>query len=240
MATRYSRILLKLSGEGLGTAEDPFDHEKLTGLARVIRQTSRTGVEIGIVVGGGNLFRARSANLDVLNRVSADHVGMLATLMNATVLRDYLRAEGVRAMTLSPREFVPLSRAFSRDLALPLFKSGTVLIFGGGTGNPFFTTDTAAALRAVEIEADVLLKGTQVDGVYDKDPNKHDDAVRFDFLTYKEVIDRRLGVMDLSAITLCEQRGMPIEVFDITDPSNLTRVLNGELKGTRVAKEPKS
>jgi len=240
VATRYSRILLKLSGEGLGAHDEPFDHDKLIGLARVIRQANHDGVEIGVVVGGGNLFRARSANLDVLNRVSADHVGMMATLMNATVLRDYLRAEGLRAITLSPREVIPLSRAFSRDLALPLFKSGTVLIFGGGTGNPFFTTDTAAALRAVEIEADVLLKGTQVDGVYDKDPNTHDDAVRFDHLTYKEVIDRRLGVMDLAAITLCEQRGMPIEVFDITDPRNFTRVLNGELDGTRVAKEPKS
>ena len=240
MAARYSRILLKLSGEGLGSGEDPFAHERLIGLARAIRQANHDGVEIGIVVGGGNLFRARSANLDVLNRVSADHVGMLATLMNATVLRDYLRAEGVRAVVLSPRECAPLSRAFSRDLALPLFKSGTVLIFGGGTGNPFFTTDTAAALRAVEIEADVLLKGTQVDGVYDKDPKTHPDAVRFDRLGYDEVIDRRLGVMDLSAITLCAEQGVPIEVFDISDPRNLNRVLAGELEGTRVGKESQS
>ncbi len=240
MTARYKRILLKLSGEGLGGGDEPFAHERLAGLARAVRRAVDDGVEIGIVVGGGNLFRGRSANLEILNRVSADHVGMLATLMNATVLRDYLRAEGLKAVTLSPREVAPLSRAFSRDLALPLFKSGAVLIFGGGTGNPFFTTDTAAALRAVEIEADALLKGTQVDGVYDKDPNKHDDAVRFDRLTYAEVIDRRLGVMDLSAITLCEQRGVPIEVFDISDPDNLNRVLSGEIEGTRVSKEPRT
>lgn len=237
MAARYLRILLKLSGEGLGDGTDPFAHDKLIGLARAIRLAVHGGVQIGIVVGGGNLFRARTANLEVVDRVSADHVGMLATLMNATVLRDYLRAEGLKTVTLSPREMPPLSLAFSRDLALPLFKSGAVLIFGGGTGNPFFTTDTAAALRAVEIEADVLLKGTQVDGVYDKDPKTHPDAVRFDRLTYAEVIDRRLGVMDLSAITLCEQRDMPIEVFDISDPCNLNRVLAGEIEGTRVAKE---
>ena len=239
LTTRYSRILLKLSGESLGSGDEPFGHERLGGLAQAIARLARSGVEVGVVVGGGNLFRARSANLDVLNRVTADHVGMLATLMNATVLRDYLRAEGARSVILSPREVSPLSRAFSRDLALPLFKSGTVLIFGGGTGNPFVTTDTAAALRAVEIEADVLLKGTQVDGVYDKDPQQHDDAVRFDFLTYDQVIDRRLGVMDLTAITLCKEKGVPIEVFDITDPGNLKRLLDGEIAGTRVAKEPK-
>ncbi|MBU1674314.1 UMP kinase [bacterium] len=239
VATRYSRILLKLSGESLGSDEGPFDHQRLSGLAQHISRIAGEGIEIGIVVGGGNLFRARSANLDVLNRVTADHVGMLATLMNATVLRDYLRAEGARSVILSPREVPPLSRSFSRDLALPLFKSGTVLIFGGGTGNPFFTTDTAAALRAVEIEADVLLKGTQVDGVYDKDPLQHTDAVRFDFLTYDEVLDRRLGVMDLTAITLCKENGVPIEVFDISDPRNIMRLLNGEIAGTRVAKEPK-
>ncbi len=239
MPTRHSRILLKLSGESLGSGDEPFGHRRLSGLAQIIARVARSGVEVGIVVGGGNLFRARSANLDVLNRVTADHVGMLATLMNATVLRDYLRAEGARSVILSPRGVSPLSRAFSRDLALPLFKSGTVLIFGGGTGNPFFTTDTAAALRAVEIEADVLLKGTQVDGVYDKDPQQHDDARRFDFLTYDEVIDRRLGVMDLTAITLCKEKGVPIEVFDISDPGNLQRLLDGEIAGTRVAKEPK-
>ncbi len=143
------------------------------------------------MVGAGNLFRARSANLGVMNRVTADHMGMMATMMNAAAVRDYLRAEGVKSAVLAPRDHPPLARGFSRDTALPLMQSGTVLVFGGGTGNPYFTTDSAAALRALEIEADVLLKGTQVDGVYDKDPHVHDDARRFDRLTYAEVIDRR-------------------------------------------------
>lgn len=234
---RYSRILLKLSGEAMSDAEGPFGHEGLTALARAIGAAVADGVQIGIVVGAGNLFRARSANLGVMNRVTADHVGMLATMMNAAVLRDYLRAEGIKAAVLTPREYAPLTREFSRDLALPMLNAGTVLIFGGGTGNPFFTTDSAAAMRALEIQADALLKGTQVDGVYDKDPHAHPDAVRFDRLTYSEVIDRRLRVMDLTAIALCEEQGVPIEVFDISDPENLLAVLAGESSGTRIAKE---
>jgi uridylate kinase len=234
---RYSRILLKLSGEGLMSGNDPFGHEKLTRLAQAIHAVVMDGVQVGIVVGAGNLFRARSANLGVLNRVTADHVGMLATMMNAAVLRDYLRAEGARAVVLSPTEIKPLSRGFSRDLALPLLKDGIVLIFGGGTGNPYFTTDSAAALRGLEIQADALLKGTQVDGVYDKDPHQYDDAVRYDELSYSEVINQRLKVMDLTAVALCEEQNMPIVVFDISDPDNLAKVLSGDLKGTLVSKE---
>jgi uridylate kinase len=234
---RFTRILLKLSGEGLAEGGDPFGHERLTGLAQAVAEAVRDGVEVGIVVGGGNLFRARTANLDVLARVTADNVGMLATVMNAAVLRDYIRAEGVPAEVMTPAETGPLARRFSRDLALPRLVAGTVLIFGGGTGNPYFTTDSAAALRALEIQADVLLKGTQVDGVYDKDPHVHADAVRFDRLSYDEVIDRRLRVMDLTAFTLCAEQDLPIMVFDISDPLNLTRVLSGELEGTWIAKE---
>jgi uridylate kinase len=237
---RYSRILLKLSGEALASAEDPFGHEKLTGLAQVVREAVDEGVQIGVVVGAGNLFRARSANLGVMNRVTADHVGMMATMMNASVLRDYLRAEGTRAVVMSPHAHPPLTRTFSRDIALPLLQDRTVLIFGGGTGNPYFTTDSAAALRALEIQADVLLKGTQVDGVYDKDPHEHDDAVRYDHLDFAEVIDKRLRVMDLTAAALCEENALPIEVFDISDPANLLKVIRGELKGTLVTKESKS
>ncbi len=235
---RYSRVLLKLSGEALASGEDPFGHERLSEIARVVSHAAQNGIGFGIVVGAGNLFRARSANLDVLNRVTADHVGMLATIMNAAVLRDYLRAEGTDAVVMTPREYAPLTREFSRDRARPLLKKGAVLIFGGGTGNPYFTTDSAAALRALEIQADILLKGTQVDGVYDRDPHKHPDAKRFDHLTYAEVIDRRLGVMDLTAIALCEEQGLPIEVFDITDPENLLAVLDGGRPGTRIEKEP--
>ena len=238
--TRYTRILLKLSGEALSSGEDPFGHENLTRLAHTIREAVEDGLQIGIVVGAGNLFRARSANLGVMNRVTADHVGMMATMMNASVLRDYLRAEGTKAVILSPQAYPPLTRAFSRDIALPLLQDRTVLIFGGGTGNPYFTTDSAAALRALEIQADVLLKGTQVDGVYDKDPHVHDDARRFDRLDYAEVIDRRLGVMDLTAVALCEENALPIEVFDISDPANLLRVVRGQMQGTLVTKETTS
>ncbi|HRX50191.1 MAG TPA: UMP kinase [Candidatus Krumholzibacteria bacterium] len=237
VSNRYSRILLKLSGEALAADGDPFGHEKLAALARVIADLVEEKVQIAVVVGAGNLFRARSANLDTMNRVTADHVGMLATMMNAAVLRDYLRAEGTRAVVLTPDERPPLGRAFSRDRALPLLQDRTVLIFGGGTGNPYFTTDSAAALRALEIQADILLKGTQVDGVYDKDPKRHADAVRYDTLSFDVAIDRRLRVMDLTALALCEENAMPIMVFDISDPDNLRRVVRGELEGTLVTKE---
>jgi uridylate kinase len=235
---RFSRVLLKLSGEALmGEDGEQYGHARLSALAQAIAQVAQEGVQIGIVVGAGNLFRARSANLEMLARVTADHVGMLATIMNAAVLRDYLRAEGAMARIFSPRETVPLTWAFSREAVKPLLHQGQVVLFGGGTGNPFFTTDTAAALRAAEIGADVLLKGTQVDGVYDKDPRRHADARRFDRLTYDDVLARRLGVMDLTAISLCAERGLPIVVFDIADPRNLLRVLSGELQGTWIAKE---
>jgi uridylate kinase len=189
------------------------------------------------VLGAGNLFRGRSANLGVVERVTADHVGMLGTVMNAAVLRDYLRHRGLESTIFSPREQAPLSRLFARDAALRRLEAGQILIFAGGTGNPFFTTDSAAALRACEISADVLLKGTQVDGVYDKDPRQHADARRFDRLTYQEAVSRRLGVMDLTAITLCSERALPILVFDISEPQNLVRVLRGEELGTWIERE---
>ena len=232
---RFSRILLKLSGEGLMSGNDPFGHDKLEAIASVIAKVAASGVEIGIVVGAGNLFRARSANLEVMPRVSADNVGMLATIMNATVLRDYIRNTGQKAEVLTPGPTPPLTKTFSCDLSLELFENNTVLIFGGGTGNPYFTTDSAAALRALEISADVLLKATQVDGVYNKDPHKHSDAVRYDSLAFSEVIDNRLRVMDLTAVALCEENNLPIEVFDISDPDNLLRIMSGELKGTIVS-----
>ena len=204
---KFTRILLKLSGEALGQGGEQFNHDKLVALAQAIHQTVQLGVQVGIVVGAGNIFRARSANLEIVDRVTADNVGMLGTIMNAAILRDYLRAEGLKAKILSPREQRPLTAAFARDTALSLMHSGHVLIFAAGTGNPYFTTDSAAALRALEISADALLKGTQVDGVYDKDPHQHPDARRFDNLTYDEVIARRLKVMDLTAVTLCAEPG---------------------------------
>ena len=220
---KFTRILLKLSGEALMSDGEQYSHRKITGLAQALSQIVQQGVQVGIVVGAGNIFRARSANLEIVDRVTADNVGMLGTVMNAAIMRDYLRAEGLRSKIFSPREHRPLTKSFARDDALGLMQSGHVLLFAGGTGNPYFTTDSAAALRALEISADALLKGTQVDGVYDKDPNKYDDAKRFDQLTYDEVIDRRLEVMDLTAVTLCAEQGLPMFVFDISDPEKSVR-----------------
>lgn len=234
---KVTRVLLKLSGEALASENEQFSHERLTALAQTIQQVTEMGVNVGIVCGAGNLFRARSANLQIVDRVTADNVGMLATIMNASVLRDYLLSEGVKTKILSPRETQPLTTAFRRNRALELMADGHVLIFAGGTGNPYFTTDSAASLRALEIGADVLLKGTQVDGVYDKDPNKYDDAKRYEQLTYDEVIDQRLGVMDLTAITLCADQDLPMFVFDLSDPGSLLKAVKGEQDGTWIKKE---
>lgn len=234
---KFTRILLKLSGEALMEEGEQFSHAKLTALASTIHKVTELGVQVGIVCGAGNIFRARSANLDIVDRVTADNVGMLATIMNAAILRDYLRGEGLKATILSPREVRPLTDTFARDKALNLMQGGQVLVFAGGTGNPYFTTDSAASLRALEISADVLLKGTQVDGVYDKDPNKYDDARRYEQLTYDQVLDQRLGVMDMTAVTLCSEQGLPMFVFDISDPANLLRAVKGEQKGTWIKKE---
>ncbi len=234
---KFTRILLKLSGEALMSEDEQYCHSKLTALAQAIVQVTEMGVQVGIVVGAGNIFRARSANLEIVDRVTADNVGMLATVMNAAIVRDYLRGEGLQSRVLSPREQRPLTKSFARDEALELMNRGHVLLFAGGTGNPYFTTDSAAALRALEISADVLVKGTQVDGVYDKDPNKFDDAKRFEVLDYSQVIDQRLQVMDLTAVTLCEDQGLPMFVFDISDPQNLVKVIEGTQKGTWIKKE---
>jgi len=234
---KFTRVLLKLSGEALMEGTEQYSHGKLTALAQVLAQVQLAGVQVGIVVGAGTIFRARSANLEIVDRVTADNVGMLGTVMNAAILRDYLRAEGLKAKVLSPREQRPLTSAFARDTALSLLQAGYVLIFAGGTGNPYFTTDSAASLRALEISADVLLKGTQVDGVYDRDPKRDPGARRYDSLTYAEVIAQRLQVMDLTAVTLCAEHGMPMFVFDISDPANLLKAVKGEQKGTWIAKE---
>jgi uridylate kinase len=234
---RYSRILLKLSGEALSDGDEQFSHAKLTALAQTLHEVVESGVQVAVVCGAGNIFRARQANLGVLGRVTADQVGMLATIMNASVLRDYLRAEGQPARIFTPREQAPLADGFARDKALGLLKSGHVLLLAGGTGNPYFTTDSAAALRALEISADAVLKGTQVDGVYDRDPHQYPDAKRFDHLTYDEVLARKLRVMDLTAITLCDEGDISVVVFDISDPANLLRILGGEQLGTRISKE---
>jgi len=234
---KFTRILLKLSGEALMSDNEQYGHSKLSALAQAIAQVTQMGVQVGIVVGAGNIFRARSANLEIVDRVTADNVGMLATIMNAAIVRDYLRGEGLKSRILSPREQRPLTKSFARDEALALMNRGHVLVFAGGTGNPYFTTDSAAALRALEISADALIKGTQVDGVYDKDPHKFADAKRYDLLDYDEVINQRLQVMDLAAVTLCADQGLPMFVFDISDPRNLVKVIEGTQPGTWIKKE---
>ena len=234
---KFTRILLKLSGEALMEGGEQYSHRKLSALAQAVVRTTELGVQVGIVVGAGNIFRARSANLQIVDRVTADNVGMLATIMNAAIVRDYLRAEGLKSRILSPREQRPLTEGFARDTALTLMQNGAVVVFAGGTGNPYFTTDSAAALRALEISADALFKGTQVDGVYDKDPHVHRDARRHDTLTYDRVIADRLGVMDLTAVTLCAEHGLPMFVFDISDPESLVRAVRGEQTGTWIRKE---
>ena len=234
---KFTRILLKLSGEALMGDGEQYSHRRLGGLAQAVHRVVQGGVQVGIVVGAGNIFRARSANLRIVDRVTADYVGMLATIMNAAIVRDYLRAEGLKATIFTPRDQRPLATAFARDAALSALQSGTVAVFAGGTGNPYFTTDSAAALRALEISADALLKGTQVDGVYDKDPQQHDDAVRYDRLTYERVLADGLGVMDLTAVTLCAEHGLPVFVFDISDPENLVDAVANEQKGTWITKE---
>jgi len=211
---------------------EQYGHSQLLKLAQAVAQVRQMGVQVGLVVGAGNIFRARSANLKVVDRVTADNVGMLATVMNAAIVRDYLRGEGLKCRVMSPREQRPLTKSFARDDALELLNRGHVLIFAGGTGNPYFTTDSAAALRALEISADALLKGTQVDGVYDKDPHKFPEAKRYDLLDYDQVVSQRLEVMDLTAVTLCAGQGMPMFVFDISDPGNLVKVIEGTQKGT--------
>ncbi len=234
---KISRILLKLSGEALASGDEQYSHDRMTKIAQAIASLINDGVQVGIVVGAGNIYRGRSANLEVVDRVTADNVGMLATVMNAGILRDYLWAEGMNSRIYTPSEMRPLTRAFSRDAALKDLSSGYALIFAGGTGNPYFTTDSAAALRALEISAEVLVKGTQVDGVYDKDPHKYPDAKRYDQLTYDDVIDQRLGVMDLTAVTLCAEQSLPMFVFDISEPADLSKVIAGTQPGTWIKKE---
>jgi uridylate kinase len=227
----FSRILLKLSGEILREGEDAFAPSRMQPLASAIAKVRADGVQIGVVVGGGNLLRGRSVPKE-LSRADADQAGMLATILNAALLRFHLEAEGVSCRVFAPRAVDPVAEGFQRHRALEALAKGEVLLLGGGTGNPFFSTDSAAALRAIELECEIVLKGTLVDGVYDEDPHRNPDARRFDQLSFDEVIRRDLRVMDQTAIALCRDHGMKIMVFDITEPENLIAVVQGRLRGT--------
>jgi uridylate kinase len=229
----YRRILLKLSGEALMGA-DAFGVNR-TVLERMVgelRDAVTLGVKVGVVVGGGNYFRGAAA-LD-MERATADYVGMLATVMNALTLQDALTRAGSDALVLSALEVPGVVERYSRARAQAALAAGQIVIFGAGTGSPFFSTDTAASLRALEIGADILLKATKVDGVYSKDPVRHPDAVRYDVLDYGQVLEQRLGVMDATAIALCREQRLPVRVFSIQTPGSLHRILLGEKEGTLV------
>ena len=234
-ALKFRRILLKLSGEALMGKEDyGIDPEVLFRLAREIQEISRAGVQVGVVIGGGNIFRGAGLAAAGMDRVTGDHMGMLATVMNALAMQDALEKLGSYARTMSALKINEVCEDYIRRRAVRHLEKGRIAIFAAGTGNPFFTTDSAAALRAVEINADLMLKATKVDGVYDSDPKKNPDAKRFDKLSYDEVITRDLKVMDTAAIALCRDYDIPLRIYDMSKPGDLMRIVQGEDIGTLV------
>jgi uridylate kinase len=230
------RVLLKLSGEALmGTDKYGINPAVLAQIAEEIVETVRaTGVEMALVVGGGNIFRGVSKSAEGMDRASADYVGMLATVMNAVALQDAIESRGLPTRVQSAIEMQQLAEPYIRRRAVRHLEKGRVVIFAAGTGNPYFTTDTAAALRAMEIHADVLLKGTKVDGIYDRDPAKFPDAVRYERVTYMECLQKDLKVMDMTAFALCRDNRLPILVFDLGKAGNIRRAISGEAVGTTV------
>jgi len=232
----YHRILLKLSGEALGDSETGhgFDSSALETIASQIAGLARKGVEVAIVCGGGNILRGASFSSSGMERASADYMGMLATVLNALALSSAVEAHGIETRVLTALEIKQVAEPFVRRRALAHLEKGRVVILAGGTGNPFFTTDTAAALRATELGCEVLLKATKVDGVYSADPEKDADAIRYTSLTYMDVLRDRLRVMDGTAITLCMENRMPVVVFNLFEPGNIERVVRGEEIGTRI------
>jgi len=233
----YKRILLKLSGESLmGNQSYGIDPQRLTEYAEQIAEVSRMGVQVAIVIGGGNIFRGMSGSSKGFDRVLGDQMGMLATVINSLALNSALTAQGVASRVLTAIRMEPVGEFYSKQKAIASMQTGEVVILSGGTGNPFFTTDTGSSLRAIEVEADVMLKGTRVDGVYTADPEKDPSAVKFDEITYDEIYNRNLKVMDLTATTMCRENNMPIYVFDMDTPGNLKKVMMGEKIGTLVRK----
>jgi uridylate kinase len=232
---KYRRVLLKLSGEALGGAQGAgISPDALVDMARQVGQVRRLGVQVVIVVGGGNIFRGAPGSERGIERTTADYMGMLATVINALALQDALEKQGIPTRVQSAISMSQLAEPFIRRRAVRHLEKGRVVIFGGGTGNPYFSTDTAAALRATEIGAEVILKATKVDGIYDADPVKNKDAKRYDQITYLDALQRRLKVMDSTAFSLCMDNRMPIVVFDLFKRDNLRRVVLGEAVGTRV------
>ncbi len=233
---KYKRVLLKLSGESLmGEKEFGIDHDRLRQYSEEIKSIVDQGVEVAVVIGGGNIFRGVGNDAgDVIDRVQGDYMGMLATVINSMALQSALERVGVKTRLQSAIKMEQICEPYIKRRAVRHLEKGRVVIFGAGTGNPYFTTDTAASLRAIEIGADVILKGTRVDGIYSSDPEKNKDAVRYETVTFDEVYEKGLKVMDLTAFTLCNENKVPIIVFDINKAGNLLRVLEGESVGTLV------
>ncbi len=234
---KYKRILLKLSGEALaGDKEFGFSENVLESFARQIRDVHSKGVEIAIVIGGGNIFRGTSGTEKGVDRVTGDTMGMLATIMNGLALQDSIERLGIPTRVLTALQMPQVAEPFIRRRAIRHLEKGRVVIFSGGTGNPYFTTDSCGALRAAEIHADVLAKGTKVDGIYNKDPMKYNDAVRYDSVTFDEAITKNLGVMDTTALSLCKENNIPIIVFNALEEGNILKMAQGENIGTVVEK----
>ncbi len=232
----FNRVLLKLSGEALeGDQGYGINAQTLAGVAFQIKEASDLGVQMAVVIGGGNFFRGLAGAAAGMDRAAADTMGMLATVMNCLAMQEMLLRRGQKCCVLTAIPMGPVAETFTRQRAIEGLTTGEVVLLAAGTGNPYFTTDTAAALRALELGAEVLLKATKVDGIYDKDPIRHATAVRFDVLTYDEMLERQLMVMDLTAITLCRENKMPLIVFDLTRPGNIKQVVLGEAVGSRVS-----
>lgn len=232
---KYKRILLKLSGEALmGKKQFGIDNDRLKQYAEEIKDISGEGIEVAIVIGGGNIFRGVQAEAGGMERTQGDYMGMLATMINGMALQSALEDAGVYTRLMSAIKMEEIAEPFIKRRAVRHLEKGRVVIFGAGTGNPYFTTDTAASLRAIEVGADVILKGTRVDGIYSDDPEKVSDAIKFDRITFDDVIKKGLKVMDMTAFTLCAENDLPIVVFDMNKPGNLKKVIVGDPIGTLV------
>ena len=238
---KYKRVLLKLSGESLiGDKEFGIDHKVLEFFAEEIKQVHSEGVQLGIVIGGGNIYRGLSASSQGIDRATGDQMGMLATMINSLALQNAVEKVGITTRLMSAIRMEVIAEPHITRRAIRHFEKGRVVIFGSGTGHPFFSTDTAASLRAVEINADVIVKGTRVDGVFDSDPEKNPEAVKFDTVSYLDVLNKNLRIMDLTAISLCQENDLPIVVFNMDVPGNLFRLVKGEEVGTTITRDQKT
>lgn len=235
MPVKYKRILLKLSGEALmGEKQFGIDNDRLAQYASEVKEIHEMGVEIAIVIGGGNIFRGLQAAEGGMERTQGDYMGMLATVINGMALQSALEVKNIKTRLMSAIKMEQIAESFIRRRAVRHLEKGRIVIFGAGTGNPYFTTDSAASLRAIEIEADVILKGTRVDGIYTADPEKDSTATKYSSITFNEVYEKGLNVMDLTAFTLCNENKLPIVVFNMNSPGNLRRLVEGENVGTLV------